>query len=91
MTPKTPEEARSDEATANRVYSALDANPIYFYRHVDVRVDGGVAYLSGYVWSADAIYAAKRIAASVIGVTRVVNEMELERDSRRGGGSSRGS
>ena len=86
--PKPPEQARAEELTAQRIYAALDADPIYFFRHVDVRVDGTVAHLSGYIWSADALYRAKRIAAQVPGVTRVVNEMELEREGRRGGGHS---
>lgn len=33
---------------ANAVYSELNADPIYYFRHVDVRVDNGVAHLSGY-------------------------------------------
>jgi osmotically-inducible protein OsmY len=86
--PKSPEQAYADEAAAQRIYAALNADPIYFYRHVDVRVDGGVAQLSGYIWDIDAIYRAKRIAASVPGVTRVVNQMELERAGSRGGGHS---
>ena len=86
--PKSPQEAEADEATAARVYAALNADPIYFYRHVDVHVDRGVARLSGYIWDIDAIYKAKRIAAGVPGVTRVVNQMELERAGTRGGGHS---
>ena len=75
-----------DHELASDVYSKLNANPFYYYRHVNVRVDGGVAYLSGYVWSADAIYAARRIAQSVPGVTGVVTtELELERNGRGNG------
>jgi osmotically-inducible protein OsmY len=48
---------------------------------IDVRVDGGVADLSGYVWSADALYQARQIAAAVPGVTRVVTDrLDLERN-----------
>jgi BON domain len=86
--PQSPQEAAANDATAERVYAALNADPIYFYRHVDVRVDRGVAHLSGYVWDIDALYKAKRIAAGVPGVTRVVNQMELERAGTRGGGHS---
>ena len=35
-----------------------------------------------------ALYRAKQIAAGVLGVKRVVNEMELERGGNRGGGHS---
>lgn len=85
MPPVSPRQARSDENTADRVYAALNADPTYYYRHVDVRVDAGVAHLSGYVWSADALFRAKKIAAAVPGITNVVNEMELERQGQRGG------
>lgn len=79
--PRSAEEIRADEVTAEQVYTALNADPIYLFRHVDVRVDAGVTDLSGYVWSADAIYRAKQIARAVPGVTRVVtNNLELERN-----------
>jgi osmotically-inducible protein OsmY len=84
--PSSPEKARAEELTAERIYAALDADPIYYYRHVDVRVDGTVAHLSGYIWSAQALYRAERIAARVPGVTNVIDEMELERAGTRGGG-----
>jgi osmotically-inducible protein OsmY len=70
-----------DAAVAGHVYAALNADPIYFFRHVDVRVDQGVADLSGYVWSSDAIYQARRIAHKVPGVTQVVSShLNLERE-----------
>jgi osmotically-inducible protein OsmY len=79
----TAEQAATDELLANTVYAKLNADPIYFFRHVDVRVDKGVAHLSGYVWSTDAIYRARRIAQSVPGVTGVAtNQLELERNGR---------
>jgi osmotically-inducible protein OsmY len=78
--PRSAEQIRADESLAEHVYAALDADPIYFYRHVDVRVDEGVTDLSGYVWSTDAIYRARQIARQVPGVKRVVtNNLELER------------
>jgi BON domain len=94
--PKSPEQERTgatasvraelgvtDEVLANAVYSDLDADPKYYFRHVDVRVDNGVAHLSGYVWSTDAIYRARTIARNVPGVTGVVtSQLELERNGR---------
>jgi osmotically-inducible protein OsmY len=74
------------ELLANAVYSKLNANPTYYFRHVDVRLQGGVAYLTGYVWSTDAIYAARRIARSVPGVADVVTtQLELERNGHSSG------
>lgn len=79
-------ETAVDRALASRVYVALNDDPIYFFRHVDVSVDDGVANLSGYVWSADAIYRARKIAGHVPGVRRVeTNNLELEREGRTNG------
>ena len=89
--PAAPQSMRSesgatDEVLANIVYSELNADPLYYFRHVDVRVDNGVADLSGFVWSADAIYRARKIASNVPGVTGVVtSQLELERNGRSGG------
>jgi osmotically-inducible protein OsmY len=78
--PRSPAQTSGDRAVADSVYAALDADPTYFYRHVDVRVEDGVADLSGYVWSTDAIYRARQIARQVSGVRRVVtSHLELER------------
>lgn len=88
--PKSPAEERADAATTQRIYAALDANPVFYFRDVDVSVDGGAAYLSGYVWTTDALYTAQQIARKVPGVTRVVDQMELERESLRGGGDGAG-
>ena len=73
----------TDEVLANAVYTELNADPVYYFRHVDVRVDNGVADLSGYVWSADAIYQARKIARNVPGVTGVrTSQLQLERNGR---------
>ena len=88
--PAPPVETRGDIATANRIYAALNADPIYFFRHVNVEVDDGVANLTGFVWSADAIYRARQIARGVPGVERVVSsQLELEREGRGNGGVAR--
>jgi hypothetical protein len=73
----------TDEILANTVYSELNADPIYYFRHVDVSVDNGVAHLSGYVWSTDAIYRARTIASKVPGITGVMtSQLQLERNGR---------
>lgn len=86
--PRSPEQVRADEDTAVRVYAALKADPIYYFPHVEVRVYSGVAHLSGFIWTSDALFRAKEITAKVPGVTGVVNEMELEREGELGGGHS---
>jgi len=89
--PKSPEQERADAATAERVLAALEANPIYYFRDVEVEVDHGVALLRGYVWTTDELYHAQQIARAVPGVTRVRDELELERQGNRGGGDGTGS
>jgi hypothetical protein len=80
---------RSDtqDILATYISAQLNADPWYFYRHVNVSVDdNGVATLSGYVWDAQAIYRAREIASNVPGVTRVVtSQLELERNGRTTG------
>jgi osmotically-inducible protein OsmY len=71
---------RTGVVTAQQVYDALNGDPMYFFRHVDVHVQGGVVTLSGYVWSTQAIYRAEKIAGGIPGVIRVVDQMELERN-----------
>lgn len=77
----------AQDIVASYITAQLNADPWYFYRHVNVRVDDdGVATLSGYVWDTDAIYRARRIASAVPGVTRVVtSQLELERNGKNTG------
>lgn len=85
---ETAVQAAADQQLSHDVYAALNADPTYFYRHVDVHVRDGVADLSGYVWSTDAIYRARQITRAVPGVTSVVtSRLELERAGRSNGQS----
>ena len=72
--------AQDDGVIQERVYDALNTDPMYYFRHVDVRVQHGVVTLSGYVWSVPSLYRAEKIASGTPGVTRVIDRMELERD-----------
>lgn len=86
--PPSARQSPADTALANQVYAALDADPVFFYRHVDVRVEHGVADLSGYVWGTEALYRARDIARSVPGIHAVVtNHLELEREGLENGRS----
>lgn len=89
--PKSPAQEQADSATADRVSTALDQNPIYYLNDVDVSVDYGVVELSGYVWTTDALYAAQNIARRVPGVAAVRDKMKLEREAARGGADGSGS
>ena len=74
----------SDEGLTKAVSSALDADPNYYFRHVNVRVQNGVAKLSGYVDSSGAIYRARSIAGKVPGISRVeTNHLKIDTQLRR--------
>ena len=75
----SPLRAESDRVITQEICAALAADPIYYFRHVDVDVRDGVATLSGYVWEPQDLYRARELTARVPGVTRVVNQMEINR------------
>jgi osmotically-inducible protein OsmY len=76
--------ATTDETLTKAVYSALNADPNYYFRHVNVRVEKGVAKLSGFVASGAAINRARTVASKVPGVTRVVtNNLQIDTQLRR--------
>src|SRR5579863_7137929 len=84
--PPPPPQTPAEQLLANQIYQALNADPIYFFRHVNVAVHNGVADLSGYVWTTDALYRARQIARGVPGVNGVVtSRLELEREGRANG------
>ena len=64
-------------------YSRLNSDQNYYYPHVTIRVENGVAHLGGHVWNEQALYHAKDVASSVPGITSVVDTLELERDGLR--------
>jgi osmotically-inducible protein OsmY len=75
---KSPEQESQDRTTENAVRSALQADAHIYTDHIKIHVDKGVVHLSGYVWTDFDMYTAQQDALSVDGVTRVVNDMELE-------------
>jgi osmotically-inducible protein OsmY len=88
---KTPAHTQADQALAQHVESALNRDPEFFFRHVNVVADNGAVSLSGYVWSTPAIDRAELVSRQVPGVTSVADDLELERNgsSGSGGGSGR--
>ena len=81
--PKSSQQSQSDIRATKEFYSKLNSDQNYYYPHVTIRVENGVAHLSGYVWNAQALYHAKQVASSVPGVTSVVDNLALERDGAR--------
>lgn len=82
--PRTAAEQAADDHLAATVMTALLADQDLYARHIDVDADGGLVRLSGYVWSAEELYEAKRVAATVRGVTRVDSELEMMVGGRGG-------
>jgi len=85
--PESPAQVKADRVLSDKVQSALDNDPVFYFRHVDVQAENGKVSLGGYVWSAPAIERAERIASQVPGVTSVSDQLELERDGSNGSGS----
>ncbi len=79
-TPTNAAKPSEDVRAAKAVAARLKADPDHLFRHVNVHVQDGVARLSGFVYSADALYRARRIASETPGVTNVVDQMRLERN-----------
>ena len=79
----SPQQRQSDARATNEFYAKLNSDQVYYYSHVKIRVENGVAHLSGYVWNTEALNHAKEVASSVPGVTTVVDNLELEREGAR--------
>jgi osmotically-inducible protein OsmY len=86
---KSEAQQQADKATAAHVQAALESDENLYARHIIVRADNGVVRLSGYVWDPPDLEKARRIAARVDGVTRVVNDLELQRNGMDNSGISR--
>lgn len=81
---RTPTERAADDDVVARVEQALLRDPQIFARHIDVDAERGVVRLSGYVWSSEDFFEAKRVAATVPGVTAVVSQLEMMVGGRTG-------
>ena len=65
--------------------TALNADKQLYAKHISVHADGGVVELTGYVWEPEDLQLAQTIAEGVPGVSRVVNELELNRNGNENG------
>jgi osmotically-inducible protein OsmY len=70
---------------SERVEAALNADKALFAKHITAHADNGVVRLTGYVWEATDFDEAVFIAQGVPGVTRVVNDLELNRNGNDNG------
>jgi osmotically-inducible protein OsmY len=77
--PMTPAERQADHDMADRVQLALNSDQVLYARHINVRADGSVVTLSGYVWTPEELVEAKEDVRAVPGVTKVVDRLEVDR------------
>jgi len=75
----TAKQPPADKELAQRVYDKLTSDRVDYYKHVTVLAENGVVTLGGHVGTTEALNRAKKIAASVPGVTKVMDQMTLER------------
>jgi osmotically-inducible protein OsmY len=73
----------TDRHLAHDIDARLKADPHHLYRHVNVSVHDGVARLGGFVYTNDALDQARKIAGDTPGVTRVDDQMKVERNGNR--------
>jgi osmotically-inducible protein OsmY len=76
---KTQAERLADNDVVDRVQAALSADRYLYARHITVRADRGVVSLGGYVWTPEELDAAMQDVQAMPGVTKVVNNMEVDR------------
>jgi len=86
---KSDAQQQADREMAAHVQSALDADKSLYARHIFVHADNGVVRLTGFVWDPPDIDEAKLVAELVPGVSRVVNDLELERNGMDDSGVTR--
>lgn len=77
---KSDAQRQTDKETAERVETALGADKALYAKHIFVSADNGVVHLTGYIWDPSDSELASVIAERVPGVTKVVNELELNRN-----------
>ena len=86
---KTDSQALADKTMSERVEAALNADKALFAKHITAHADNGVVRLTGYVWESGDFEEATYIASNVPGVTRVVNDLELNRNGNDNSPSAR--
>ena len=87
--PETEAQAQANKVMAERVEAALNADKSLFAKHITAHADNGVVRLTGYVWEPTDFDEAVFVAQGVPGVTRVENDLELNRNGNENGPVSR--
>jgi len=79
--PESAQQVQADTATADRLYAALEADRLHLYIGLAVQVRNGTAYISALTFDPSVRDEATQIARNVPGVTKVVNEIEVNAGS----------
>jgi osmotically-inducible protein OsmY len=83
--PKSDSQRAEDKVMGERVEAALNADKGLYAKHITAHADGGVVTLTGLVWESSDFDEATFVAENVPGVTRVVNDLELQRNGNDNG------
>jgi hyperosmotically inducible periplasmic protein len=75
---QTDAQRQADKEIAQRVQTALDADKQLYAKHIFVRSYNGVVELTGFVWDPPDLLEAQTVAETVQGVSKVVNNLELQ-------------
>lgn len=75
--PRTAAQKAADDATTQRVETALAAQTETNFSKVNVSTYDGVVRLGGLVWATQDIYTAAHVAGTVPGVKSVTNDIQL--------------
>lgn len=86
---KTAEQRADDRALSDNVQAALNADQMLYSRHITIRADNGVVTLTGYAWTPEELQAATMDAQQVSGVTRVINNIEVDRGAIQNSSTTR--
>ena len=86
---ETNAQLQADKVTAEQVEIALNGDTALYAKHISAHANNGIVYLTGYVWEAGDFELASAIAENVPGVTKVVNDLELNRNGNDNGAVSR--
>jgi osmotically-inducible protein OsmY len=76
---KTEADRQADKELSDRVLATLNSDQMLYARHINVRADGPVVTLDGYIWTPEEMQAAVQDANQVPGVAKVVNRMQIDR------------
>ena len=89
LAPQTAEQRSSDRAAVEAIQAEFAADPTLYSRHITVHVRNGVATLDGYAWTTEEITAATQDAQRASGVSKVVNNIQVDRGAVQDSGVAR--